>query len=1036
MRFGVLGATQAYAADGSVLPVAGGRLRALLVLLLLDADRTVAPQRLVDGVYGDRPPEQATNALQSQVSRLRRLLPGAHIEFGPAGYRLAVDPQRVDVHRFTGLAAAGRAALAAGDPAGAAALLRDALGLWRGEPLADVTDAPFADAEAALLRQARLAAVEDRVEAELALAPAGAPLIAELRDLVAAHPLRERLHGQLMRALHGAGRRAEALAVYADARRVLAEELGTDPSAELVALHTALLRDDAAPPARLPSPLTSFVGREPELRRVHELLGAARLVTLHGPGGAGKTRLATTVASGHDGPVCLVELAAVAPGAPVAPAVLAALDLRDAGLRTPGGPADLTGRLVAALADRRLLLVLDNCEHVIDDAARLTGRLLAAAPGLRVLATSREPLGLTGEALCPVGGLPAPDGPAAPPAAAAYPAVRLFTDRAADVSPGFTLDDATTPAVLRICRTLDGLPLALELAAARLRALPVTQVAARLDDRFRLLRRGDRTAAPRHRTLEAVVGWSWDLLDEPERRLAARMSVFAGAADLAAVQAVCAPDAGDVLDVLTGLVDKSLVEATGGRYRMLETIREFAAARLAEHGETGRVRDAHAAYFLDLAQAGDVALRGGGQERWLRRLDAARDDLHAALRHAETTTGLRLVAALAFYWWLRGLRGEGAALARRLVDRLDGPPDGVAEEYALGLLIAALAGGGERSEVDAASRILWTLARPPRHPFLLYLSGMASGPPSPQDAAALHEQAVRDRLLGTDPWSRALGLLGTAMVSLLHGRHAQARADLDAALAGFRALDDRWGMIVTLSTHAEAAYRTGDVASAAAPMAEALELAEQLGSTLDLAELLRTRADGRLAAGDLTGAAEDFRRVRRIAGPAGAPELVAAAYLGLGEIARRDGDPQRARTLCERAVAECPSGWFGADVVRLAALVTLGQLADATGDPAAARAHYRQVLTAGVGVWDVPVVAAAADGLAGPLLRDGDPESAARLLGAAAALLAGTGAADAPAGTPTAVTLRERLGEAAFATAYARGADLPRQRALALVDGR
>ncbi|MET9302025.1 BTAD domain-containing putative transcriptional regulator [Micromonospora aurantiaca] len=1036
MRFGVLGATQAYAADGSVLPVAGGRLRALLVLLLLDAGRTVAPQRLVDGVYGDRPPEQAANALQSQVSRLRRLLPGAPIEFGPAGYRLAVDPQRVDVHRFAGLAAAGRAALAAGDPAGAAALLRDALGLWRGEPLADVTDAPFADAEAARLRQARLATVEDRVEAELALAPAGAPLIAELRDLVAAHPLRERLHGQLMRALHGAGRRAEALAVYADARRVLAEELGTDPSAELAALHTALLRDEPAPAVRLPSPLTSFVGREPELRRVHELLGAARLVTLHGPGGAGKTRLATAVASGHDGPVCLVELAAVATGAPVAPAVLAALDLRDAALRTPGGPADLTGRLVAALADRRLLLVLDNCEHVIDDAARLTGRLLAAAPGLRVLATSREPLGLTGEALCPVGGLPAPDGPAAPQAAAAYPAVRLFTDRAADVSPGFTLDDATTPAVLRICRTLDGLPLALELAAARLRALPVSQVAARLDDRFRLLRRGDRTAAPRHRTLEAVVGWSWDLLDDPERRLAARMSVFAGAADLAAVQAVCAPDAGDVLDVLTGLVDKSLVEATGGRYRMLETIREFASARLAEHGDTGRVRDAHAAYFLDLAQAGDAALRGGGQERWLRRLDAARDDLHAALRHADTATGLRLVAALAFYWWLRGLRGEGAALARRLVDRLGGPPDDLAEEYALALLIATLAGGGERSEVDAASRILWTLARPPRHPFLLYLSGMASGPPSPEDAAALHEQAVRDRLLGTDPWSRALGLLGTAMVSLLHGRHAQAHADLDGALAGFRALDDRWGMIVTLSTHAEAAYRTGDVASAAAPMAEALELAEQLGSTLDLAELLRTRADGRLAAGDLTGAAEDFRRVRRIAGPAGAPELVAAAYLGLGEIARRDGDPQRARTLCERAVAQCPSGWFGADVVRLAALVTLGQLADATGDPAAARAHYRQVLTAGVGVWDVPVVAAAADGLAGPLLRDGDPESAARLLGAAAALLAGTGAADAPAGTPTAATLREHLGEAAFATAYARGADLPRQRALALVDGR
>ncbi|EWM63737.1 regulatory protein AfsR, partial [Micromonospora sp. M42] len=237
MRFGVLGATQAYAADGSALPVAGERLRALLVLLLLDADRTVPPRRLIDGVYGDRPPEQAANALQSQVSRLRRLLPGARIEFGPAGYRLAVDPQRVDVHRFTRLAGAGRAALADGDPRGAAALLRDALDLWRGEPLADVAGAPFADVEAARLRELRLAAIEDRVEADLALAPSGAPLIAELRTLVAAHPLRERLHGLLMRALHGAGSRAEALAAYADARRVLAEELGADPSAELVALH-------------------------------------------------------------------------------------------------------------------------------------------------------------------------------------------------------------------------------------------------------------------------------------------------------------------------------------------------------------------------------------------------------------------------------------------------------------------------------------------------------------------------------------------------------------------------------------------------------------------------------------------------------------------------------------------------------------------------------------------------------------------------------------------------------------------------------
>ncbi|MFI7218771.1 ATP-binding protein [Micromonospora maritima] len=1040
MRFGVLGPTQAYADDGTPRPVGGQRLRALLALLLLDAGRTVPPGRLVDGVYDADPPQRAANALQSQVSRLRRLLPDVEIEFGPAGYRLVVDPQQVDVHRFAGLAEAGRAALAAGDPGRAGALLRQALQLWRGEPLADVPGTVLA-AEAARLRDLRLAAVEDRVEAELASAPAGAPLVAELRALVAAHPLRERLYGQLMRALHGAGRRAEALAVYARAREVLAEELGTDPSAELTALHTALLRDDARPaggtPSRLPSPLTSFVGRERELRRMGELLASARLVTLHGPGGAGKTRLAVAAASRHAGPVCLVELASVTAGSAVAPAVLAALDLRDAGLRAPGGPRDLTDRLVAALTDRQLLLVLDNCEHVIDDAARLAARLLAAAPGLRVLATSREPLGLTGEALCPIGGLPVPAAPVPPEAATAYAAVRLFTDRAADVAPDFTLDAATAPAVLRICRTLDGLPLALELAAARLGALPVQEVAARLDDRFRLLRRGDRAAQPRHRTLEAVVEWSWDLLDEPERRLAARMGVFAGAADLPAVQAVAGPATGDVVDVLSALVDKSLVEADGGRYRMLDTIRAYAARRLADTGEATRVRAAHTAYFLDLARTADAGLRGVGQDRWLRRLDAARDDLHAALRRAvddaDPGTALRLVAALAFYWWLRGLRGEGATLAGRLVARLDAAPAGLDEEYALCLLVATLAGAGDASAVATAGRILWDRDRPPRHPFLLYLSGTASGPPPPERLAMLTDRASREWLLGTDPWSRALGVLGTATVHLLHGHHDRAREDLTEALAGFRALDERWGMILALSTLAETAYREGDARAAAAPMAEALRLAQQLGSTLDLAELLRTRADGRLLVGDLAGAGEDYRRVRRMAGPAGAPELVAAADLGLGEIARRDGDPDLARALCERALAECPSGWFGAEVVRLAARVTLGQLADAAGDPSTARAHYRYVLTATVGVWDVPTVVAAVDGLVRPLLADDGPERAAYLLGAVSVLLAGTGAADAPAVAPVADAARAHLGAAAFTAAFTRGAALPRPQAQALL---
>ncbi|MFD2765341.1 BTAD domain-containing putative transcriptional regulator [Micromonospora eburnea] len=1053
MRFGILGETEVYQADGHPFGIGGPRLRALLVRLLLDAGRVVPADRLIEGLYGDKPPERAANALQSQVSRLRQVLAGAGgpvapVEFHPAGYRLAVDPEDVDVHRFTSLAGAGQAALAAGDRRGAVELLGEALGLWRGEALADVTEAPFAPAWTARLRERRLAAIEDRIEAELGLAGAGPgppavePLVTELRELVGAYPLRERLRGQLMRALHLGGRRAEALVAFADLRRVLADELGADPSAELVALHTALLRAEVAAPTAaagaghaLPSQLTSFVGREPELARVGQLLGAARLVTLHGPGGAGKTRLAIEAATRHGGEVRLVELAAVAPGADVAAAVLAALDLRDTTLRDRGVPGDAAERLVAALTGRRLLLVLDNCEHLVADVARLAARLLGAAPLLRVLATSREPLGVPGEALCPVTGLPVPSATAAPERARDYPAVRLFADRAADVVPGFTVDPDTVGPVLRICRTLDGLPLAIELAAARLRALPVVEVAARLDDRFRLLSRGSRIAEPRHQTLRAVVRWSWDLLDETERRLARRLSVFAGSADLAAVELLCAPLDGDLVDVLSGLVDKSLVEAAGGRFRMLETVRAFAAEQLAEAGEAERFRRAHAAYFLDLARTGDARLRGPRQLDWLRRLDADRDDLHAALRQSvavdDIGTALRMVAALSFYWWLRGLRTDAAMIAGQLVDRLDEPPPGLAEEHALCLLVASL-GGATSREVEPATAILWELGRPPEYPFLFYLSGMAAGPPPPERQAQLRASEDWDVLFGADPWIRALGSLGIGMMWQFEGRFDRARAALTVALDGFRAIGERWGTILVLSSLAEVAQRAGDAAAGTAPLDEALRLADELGSTLDMAELLRARADGRLGGDDLAGAEADYERAARLAQPAGAAELLAAAHLGLGEIALRRGDLTGARRLCERALSECPAGWFGAEVVRLGALVTLGRTAEAAGDPATARLRYRQVLGVTVGAWDPPLLTAALEGLAGPVLRRGADERAVVLLGALTTLL--PGAVAAAHATPVAAVARSRLGDTAYELAFARGAAMGRPEATALLD--
>jgi predicted ATPase/DNA-binding SARP family transcriptional activator len=1071
VRYGVLGAVQVLGAGGVEVPVGGPRARALLVLLLLGAGRIVPAERLIDGLYGDSPPAGAANALQSQVSRLRQALGEyAPIEFHPAGYRLAVEPEDVDVHRFARLAADGQRALGAGDLAGAAAALREALALWRGPALAD---APHAAGRAARLEELRLTAVEDRVEAELGLGTATGQLVAELRDLVGAHPLRERPRALLMRALYAAGRPAEALSAFEDARRVFAEELGTDPSPEMGALHVAILRAEVDRPPGVPGQLTSFVGREEELRRVGKLLGEARLVTLHGPGGAGKTRLAVEAAGRQDGEVCFVELATLTPRPPAATgdrspgppaatsdrslgplaatsergpgplaatgerspgpsgatggrspglsqapsdrgpglpgaaggrsagplaaasersehdkngdvprAVLNALGLREAGLRGAGDPRDATERLVAALADRRLLVVLDNCEHVVAEAARLAARILAAAPGVRVLATSREPLGLTGEALCPVFGLAVPPDEA-PGDAGTYPAVRLFADRAADAVPGFTVDASNVDDVLRVVRTLDGLPLAIELAAARLRALPVADVAARLDDRFRLLTRGSRAAQPRHQTLRAVVEWSWELLDEDERRLARRLTVFAGGATLDAAERVCGAD----LDVLASLVDKSLVVAAAGRYRMLETVRAFCAERLAEAGEAAELRAAHAAYYLDLARTADPHLRRAEQLEWLRRLDGERDDLRAALARAvddDPPTALRLLAALSFYWWLRGLRTEGAAIAVRLLAAV-GPeaPEGLLEEYAACAITANLGGtAGVPLGRWAADLIVPTLGRPPRHPFVLYLSAMATGPPADGPLTITDMVERWGPIFGDDPWIHALGSTGVGLMLLFHGRVEEAEREIAASLAGFRAIGERWGMMLALAATAEFADGRGDHVAAAAPMDEALRLAEELGSTVDMADLLRTRGDGRVFAGDLDVARADYERSAVLARRSGATEMVAAAHLGLAEVARRRGDLAAARRWCAEALAECPTGWFSADATRFGVLVANGRLALDEGDEAAARAWYGRALSAMAGVRTMPVVVEAVDGL----VALSPPDRASLLLGAAAAL--------------------------------------------------
>ncbi|WP_428952076.1 BTAD domain-containing putative transcriptional regulator [Streptomyces sp. cg35] len=993
MRFGILGPLDVRASDGSPLDAGGPRPRALLTALLLDADRTVSVQRLIDGLYGETPPANAANALQSQVSRLRKRL-GLEIETGPAGYRLVVDPDSVDVHRFERLAREGGQALGAGDHARAAALLREGLGLWRGPAPHDLPK----------LDELRLGAVQDRIEADLALG-GGAELVAEVRELIARYPLGERLYGLLMRALHAAGRPAEALRVYEEARRVLADELGADPSPELSALHLELLRGREPVRQRgVPAQLTRFVGRAEELARIDALLAGARLVTLTGPGGAGKTRLAVEAGRAH-ADVCYVELAPLTVGTGIPYAILTALGVRE-GLRGPQGE-EATERLVAALEGRELLLVLDNCEHLVEGAAQVAGLLLGTCSGLRILATSREALGITGEVLCPV------------PPLAAGPAAQLFRDRAAAVRPGFDGDEhARVAAIDGICAALDGLPLAIELAAARLRTLTVDELAERLGDRFRVLSRGDRTKAPRHRTLRAVVEWSWELLDQEERDLACRLTVFAGGglsggATLDAVEAVCGIPYPE--DLLASLAEKSFLEASDGRYRMLETIRAFCAEQLPDP-LLRELRDAHAAYFLRLAEEAEPRLRGRDQLPWLERLSTERGNLDAALRHcldAAPSDGLRLMAALSWFWRLHGLASERVDLARELMDAVGPePPPGLEEEYALCGLNAVM-GDGDEARLACADQVLASIDHQLRLPFTVVLWTLAVGPERSRDER-VHAQ------VGSDPWGRALLAVGLGFQEQFAGRPAASEALFAQALAGFRETGDRWGMANSLDQLGMYADWRGERTRALELIDEALHYARELAAPEETSDLLCRRGAVLLRSGAYEEATADFTRAGELARVAGAPEKVAGALWGMGDAARLSGDTARAREHYEAALETSARSWYSVgQTVHI--FLGLGRVALAEGRADEADEWFAQARTLSTGAQTHGLeVAQVAEALAS---RAVEPERAATLLGAASALR-GQLIVDDPDVTPVERRIRRMLAPEVYKKAFALGGSL------------
>ncbi|MET9224837.1 BTAD domain-containing putative transcriptional regulator [Lentzea sp. NPDC003310] len=844
MQVGILGPVEAHSPDGKIA-VGGPRPRTLLALLAIRVGDIVPLDRLVDELYGAEPPSDAANALQGQVSRLRRALGDASlVEFHPAGYRLALTAADVDAHRFAALAAEGGQALEQGDPRAAESLLSEALGLWRGPALADVA----LPGHATRLEQQRSAASSSLVAARIRLGRAD---VDEVRELVRQHPLDERLRGYLMEALHQQGRRAEALQAFEDAREVLADELGTDPSADLRAVHLRILRGRAhrEPPAQL----TSFVGRERELARIAAL--SARLVTLTGPGGAGKTRLALQAA----GPgAVFVDLA---PAKDVAAATLQALGLKETVLE----PED---RLTLALRERDALLVLDNCEHLVEQAARLAQHLLSTCPSVRILATSREPLGITGETLCPV------------PPLDPEQSVALFTDRARLVNPAFARD----PHTVEICRELDGLPLAIELAAARTRTLTTAEIADRLSDRFRLLTKGNRAAAPRHQTLRAVVEWSWDLLSPEERDLAACLATFSGGATLEAVEEVCGHD----LETLDALVDKSLVEAADGRYRMLATIREFCARHK-------RVDAAHATYFRDLARRADPELRQRDQVRWFDRLTAEHANLMQALDWTtshEPEQALRLVSDLAWYWYVKGSRTEVQGVARKLLDVVT---EQSTEEYVVLLALA---------EPERVPGRFADLRGPIRQPFVLIAWAMLSGPPDPASPRTpLQDEVERS----DDPWIQGLiGFSNAYLAWTADGDRARALRESRKALRLFENLGERWGSAQVLDV---LATLTEDPAESLALTDQALRAVAELGAQEELAELRGRRAD-RLLDVDEAQAERDYLQALELATRAGLSATRALARVGLAEIARRRGERGRAEELLLEARAELGFGWM------------------------------------------------------------------------------------------------------------------------------
>jgi predicted ATPase/DNA-binding SARP family transcriptional activator len=882
----VLGPVELVAEDGPV-PLGAPKQRRLLSALVVHAGEARSADLLIDAIWGPSPPASAAKLLQTYVSQLRKVLPPpARICTRGAGYALELEDESLDAARFERLLVESRAASREGNPALAASLLRRALGLWRGQAYGDFAYEEFARAEAERLEELRLVALEERIEAELGLGRHD-DLLPELRSLAAAHPERERLQAQAMLAFYRCGRQSEALELYTNARAHLRDELGLDPSAELRELQRRILQQDpllaAAPPAEaaasaLPAPPNRLLGRGRELAELRELLrrrDERRLLVLTGAGGSGKTRLALEAAresaESFANGAAFVNLAPLRDPALVVGAIARALGIPDV------SGEDSVQTLVDALGPRELLLFVDNAEHVRAAAPSFV-ELLARAPHLTLLVTSRVVLHLSGEQVYPVEPL------------AVGAAVALFLERAREAEPRFQPDTAAKQTVQRICERLDGLPLAIELAASRVRALTPIELLDRLDPRLPLLTGGPRDLPARQQTLRATLEWSYDLLAEAEGRDLCYLAVFAGGCTLEAAEAV----SGTTFERLSSLVDANLLRhaatARGSRYSMLETIREYAAERLDALADLEALRRRHADYFLELAQSANLSSESRGEQRH-DLVISEQANIRAAIDWAATAgdvaLALELVVALENFW------------------NTSDPIEGVRR-------LEALLGRTGDVPMPLRARALRAL----------------SGAASLAGDLELGEQAIHESLDAFRAIGDELGvgnlLHRLGMSALGVGEPARARAPLEESLEIFRRHGFRKGEATTIGGLGHLARMQGDAGQAVILLEQSAAMAAKEGHSWWEARMLADLAELALVQNCPKEAAARARQALRVSRRIGDRQLSVYVLAFLARAAAEDGDAHRAGRLwgaVEAEEARQPLGSWEGDREQYAARV-------------------------------------------------------------------------------------------------------------------